>query len=414
MLLTLFTPTHDVRFLPRLARSLAAQTARDFEWLVVPNGPVTAAEVASVVPAPPPRSVPYTGESRNIGAIKHFACLQARGDVLVEVDHDDELTPDCVAELLHAFAGGRTDFVYSNCCEVTPDGRPATYDPAFGWRYRDFAYQGRVLKECRAFPPTPVSFSKVWYAPNHVRAWRKDFYERVGGHDPTLAVLDDHDLLCRTYVHGSVKHLDRCLYIYHYHGGNTSKDTGGTNQAIQTGTLDLHDRYVYALVEKWCSLHGLARIDLCGGDRPAPGYLSVDRRHGHVRADLDRPWPFADGRVGVFRAHDALEHLRDPVHTMKEVQRCLAPGGWLLSLTPSTDGRGAFQDPTHVSFWNSNSFWYYTRREQAGFIGTPVRFQLSRLKNFFPTPWHAEHNIVYVKADLVKLGLEPMPGLIEI
>ncbi len=29
-------------------------------------------------------------------------------------------------------------------------------------------------------------------------------------------------------------------------------------------------------------------------------------------------------------------------------------------LVPSTDGRGAFQDPTHVSFWNINSFMYYS------------------------------------------------------
>ena len=32
------------------------------------------------------------------------------------------------------------------------------------------------------------------------------------------------------------------------------------------------------------------------------------------------------------------------------------------ALTPSTDGRGAFQDPTHVSFYNENSFWYFTDR----------------------------------------------------
>jgi len=45
---------------------------------------------------------------------------------------------------------------------------------------------------------------------------------------------------------------------------------------------------------------------------------------------------------------------------MRETHRCLSPQGWLLSQTLSTDRRGAFQDPTHVSFWNSNSFWYYT------------------------------------------------------
>jgi hypothetical protein len=88
---------------------------------------------------------------------------------------------------------------------------------------------------------------------------------------------------------------------------------------------------------------------------------------------------------------------------MKEAQRCLAPMGWFLTLTPSTDGRGAFQDPTHISFWNSNSFWYYTKAETAKYIGTPVRFQLNRIKNFFPNEYCKTHNIVYVKADLVKL-----------
>ena len=72
----------------------------------------------------------------------------------------------------------------------------------------------------------------------------------------------------------------------------------------------------------------------------------------------------------------------------------------LATLTPSTDGRGAFQDPTHVSFWNSNSFWYYTRPEQAQFIHCPVLFEANRVKNFYPSDWHREHQIVYVKADL--------------
>lgn len=111
-----------------------------------------------------------------------------------------------------------------------------------------------------------------------------------------------------------------------------------------------------------------------------------------------------DGEDGVFRAHDALEHLRDPIHTMREIHRCLAPQGWLLSQTPSTDGRGAFQDPMRVSFWYSNSFWYYTRADQNRFIDCPVRFQANRLKNFFPSEWHREYQIVYVKADLLKVA----------
>jgi SAM-dependent methyltransferase len=96
-----------------------------------------------------------------------------------------------------------------------------------------------------------------------------------------------------------------------------------------------------------------------------------DFNGGEVIAELNRRSPFGVGEVAVFQSHDALEHLRDPIHSMKEIHRCLALQGWLLSQTPSTDGRGAFQDPTHVSFWNSNSFWYYTRADQSRCIICP-------------------------------------------
>ena len=119
---------------------------------------------------------------------------------------------------------------------------------------------------------------------------------------------------------------------------------------IQEMTLALHDKYVYQIAEKWCDENGLKKIDLCGGHSKPLGYLSVDMLNGDIIADLNERWPFEDGEVGLFRAHDALEHLKNPIHTMQEAYRCLTDNGWFLTMTPSTDGRGAFQDPTHVSF----------------------------------------------------------------
>jgi hypothetical protein len=54
-----------------------------------------------------------------------------------------------------------------------------------------------------------------------------------------------------------------------------------------------------------------------------------------------------------------VEHLENRIHTMNEIWRICKPGGMVDIRVPSTDGRGAFQDPTHVSFWNINSFKYY-------------------------------------------------------
>jgi O-antigen biosynthesis protein len=410
MRISLFTPTHKPLHLARLARSIAEQTFDDFEWVIVPNGGISPTVVDQILGELPPeyyrallpkiRVVPYSGKTQNIGEIKNFCCQAARGEVLAEADHDDELTPDCLSELAEAFADPSVDFAYSHCAEVR-DGKPYTYSEAFGWQYRPFEWRGRSLLEAIAFDPSPAAFSKIWFAPNHIRAWRAAFYREIGGHDKSFDVLDDQDLLARTYIRGTVRKIEKCLYVYHYTGQNTCQ--GEKNAKIQELCLELHDRYIYGLVERWCDLNGLAKVDLCGGFDPPPGYTSIDRMNGDITYDLELPdWPIGDGTVGVVRAHDALEHMRDPINTMKEIHRILAPNGWLLSQTPSTDGRGAFQDPTHRSFWNSNSMWYYTRARQARYINTPVRFQLNRIKNFYPTEWHQAHQILYVKADLLK------------
>ncbi|MBK7469358.1 MAG: hypothetical protein IPI73_00755 [Betaproteobacteria bacterium] len=100
---------------------------------------------------------------------------------------------------------------------------------------------------------------------------------------------------------------------------------------------------------------------------------------------------------------------------MNEIHRVLAPGGWLVARVPSTDGRGAFQDPTNRSFWNLNSFWYYTRGQQAQSVpGIRCRFQGTRIWQAFPTEWHQTHDIPYVYADLVALKGQRQPGLCEI
>ncbi|HFD91683.1 MAG TPA: hypothetical protein ENJ22_00155 [Gammaproteobacteria bacterium] len=86
-----------------------------------------------------------------------------------------------------------------------------------------------------------------------------------------------------------------------------------------------------------------------------------------VVADLERPWIWRDDSVHYIRAFDIVEHLHDPIHTMNEAWRVLGHGGVFEIWVPSTDGRGAFQDPTHVSFWNRNSFLYYSQKHHARF-----------------------------------------------
>jgi predicted O-linked N-acetylglucosamine transferase (SPINDLY family) len=104
------------------------------------------------------------------------------------------------------------------------------------------------------------------------------------------------------------------------------------------------------------------RIDLgCGLNKPN-GFVGVDLCPGlgvDIVADLSQRFPFEDSSVDEIRAHDVIEHLPDRIHTMNEIWRVCKHGAKVDIRVPSTDGRGAFQDPTHISFWNINSFLYY-------------------------------------------------------
>lgn len=110
------------------------------------------------------------------------------------------------------------------------------------------------------------------------------------------------------------------------------------------------------------------RLNLGCSDSLEPGYVNVDRvypdrscaaREDFQIADLAQQWPWRDSIIEHIRAWDIIEHLPDKIHTMNEAWRVLARAGTFEIAVPTTDGPGAWQDPTHVSFWNRNSFMYF-------------------------------------------------------
>ena len=155
-------------------------------------------------------------------------------------------------------------------------------------------------------------------------------------------------------------HIAKPLYIYRVTGDNTWLER---NEAIQRITRELCHKYAFQLAEKDADDRGLMKVDMGGGLYPKPGYMTVDQADADIICNLDEGIPLPDNSVGVLNASHVIEHLKDPIKTMREIHRVLAHGGWAMIEVPSTDGRGAWQDPTHVSFWNEHSFWYYTNSD---------------------------------------------------
>lgn len=143
------------------------------------------------------------------------------------------------------------------------------------------------------------------------------------------------------------------------------------------------------------------RVDLGCGPRKPEGYYGIDRHPWpgvDQLADLTQGIPLDDDSVDEIRAYDILEHLPDKILSMNEIFRVLKPGGTAEIFVPSTDGRGAFQDPTHVSWWNPNSFAYYRRGDAhretfAEAYGIVACFDLEGLWEL-----HALNSVIHVKA----------------
>lgn len=396
---SVFTPTHDTRHLGLVYDSLLAQTDQDWEWLIVPNGAVCLPSL----PDPRVRILPRQ-PAGNVGALKAYACSRARGEWLVELDHDDELLPTA----LERIGASTADFAYSNAVLVNDEWDPVLWRPDCGWEWRPVEVHGHQVVETVAPEPLPSNLSRIWFAPDHLRAWRREFYERLGGHDTSMELGDDHELVCRSALEGTVEHIDEPLYVYHVHGGNTWLANAERIERIMWKT---HGRYFLPLAERWARESALGMMDL-GGALDAPdGYVTVDRQNADIVCDLNEDWPLGTGTVGILRAHDVLEHLRDPIHAMNEAWRVLAHGGVFDILVPSTDGQGAWCDPTHVSFWNKRSFTYYTQAGMRRYLEPEChcQFQVVQLEDVMM--WEG---VPYVQAQLLALHDGPrFHGVVE-
>lgn len=401
MKVSIFTPTHDPKYLPEIWEELKDQPF--YEWVIVAQNcqiPDFKDERVKAI------QLPLLGE-HYVGSLKRFACQMCTGDILLELDHDDILLPGAVEAVQREFEDEEIGFVYSNFANFQGDfEKVERYSESYGWQYRPFTYRGHELDEVISFDPTASALSRIWFAPNHLRAWRTSVYNALGGHKD-MKVMDDGELLIRTFLATKMKRIDECLYLYRINDGNTWKKN---QDEIQRITMELYHESIRDLAIREAQLKGLLSLDLGGRFNSHPKCQSVDLKNADIIADLNDPWMWEDNSVGVIIANDIFEHLTDKLHVIKEAYRVLAPGGYLFVRVPSTDGRGAFQDPTHVSFYNENSFLYYVDNQWAKYIDTPVRFQSMRL---FTTEKDS-NQVCWVEGHFVALKGNRPPGGIKI
>ena len=106
------------------------------------------------------------------------------------------------------------------------------------------------------------------------------------------------------------------------------------------------------------------KLDLGAGYKEHDGYLRADiAGKPDVRCDARR-LPFRSGAFEKVKAHHILEHIpfgQDRIQTFNEAHRVLGEGGILDVEVPVFPYWTAIADPSHVSFFVTQSFDYFCR-----------------------------------------------------
>ncbi len=355
-LVSCIMPTANRRtFVPRAIRTFLAQDYLESELVILDDG---ADAVADLIPQHPrirylrlPRQ-PSLGEKRN-------ECVRAsRGDLIMHWDDDDWSAPHRIRYQVEALRREDADLCGLRTMLFHEPATMQSWLYTYPERNRTWLAGGSLL-----YPRT---------------LWQRHPF-------PNIQVGEDTRFVWAQAQARVVVLPDFKFYVATIHASNTSPKVcrgpywskyDGDLEKLMAGDPDSRDEEAPAQAQAAPEAKGGSKVKLNLGccDACIPGFVNVDVVSGpgvdHV-ADLRNGWPWGENSVEHVRAWDIIEHLPDKIHTMNEIHRVLVPGGSAEIVVPTTDGPGAFQDPTHVSFWNRRSFLYYE-------AGNPYRERFAR------------------------------------
>lgn len=272
--ISVFTTSYKSQHrIQRPLRSLLNSTYTNWEFVIFDDTPSTYNDdenwkMLNKISSIDPRIRIFRSNANSglIGEVKYSAAQLCRGTLLAEVDHDDDLVPECLQTIVNASREfPDAAFFYTDCVEPNENtGECATYGSLWGLGYGSYYKQkydnnhnaktppgvkrfheltpyeynaihptpgtvhpcgpvGTAFREPSAALAYPGHFPQGWEgrwltvertpnlnptvlrhivgAPNHIRVWKKSVYQEVGGHNWNLWVVDDYELILRTFLH---------------------------------------------------------------------------------------------------------------------------------------------------------------------------------------------------------------------
>jgi GT2 family glycosyltransferase len=380
-MLSIIIPTVNAGGILRDCLEAVRGATQDYELIVVDNG------------ATPPVAKPHMGfvdvtlirneTNRGFPVAVNQGILASKGDTVVLLNDDVIVTSGWAGRLAAALEEYDIVGPMTNYCTGRQRVQIAPYDS-----------QADLNKSAEDWAQAWGGHTQeVRWVIGFCMAFRKSLYDAVGPFDESLwpCCGEEIDFCFRAAEHGFRTGIATGCYVHH-EGSVTFKDISAEHPYN-----DIVDRNNKHLADRWgddwskqdvgigvkpvgCSLNlgcGLKHLD---------GFVNIDNRsetEPDLVCDVTCGLPYEDNSVDLVRADDFLEHIPigKVIPLMNEIWRVLKPDGIFESMTPSTDGRGAFQDPTHVSFWNRNSWEYYSKKPVRELYGIVADFDIENIED---------------------------------
>jgi len=223
---SVITPVYntDTRWLRACIESVRRQAYPNWQLTLLDDGS-TRAETRTVLGE-------YEGDSRikiktlptnqGIAAASNEALMLAEGEFVAFLDHDDELAPDALFEVVaHLNQHPDADFIYSDEDKLDVDGTRSDVYFKPDW--------------------SPEHFQTNMYT-GHLMVVRRALVERIGGFRPGFEGAQDYDLVLRLIEQTSrIHHVAKVLYHWRRIPESTAGREGAKPGAHDAGRLALED-----------------------------------------------------------------------------------------------------------------------------------------------------------------------------
>jgi glycosyltransferase involved in cell wall biosynthesis len=261
-LISFFTPVYNTgQKLLRTYQSLKNQTYDNWEWVIVNDSSDEGKtlKICEDIAKNDHRIKLYDFRTKSggiIGESKFRAASLCNGKYIMELDHDDIITEKAGELMVKAFQlYPDCKFVFSDCAEVDENMNSLTYGEgfAFGYgKYRKEIYNDIEFKVANCQNMNPLTTRHIVGVPNHFRAWDKEFYHSIGGHNRRLSIADDYELILRTFLNTRMVGIRKLLYLQFFHNSDSLNNTQNSTRAdIQRRVRTISNFYNKKIKERF-------------------------------------------------------------------------------------------------------------------------------------------------------------------